>query len=46
MNQTDWAKLYAAMDERLVLKYEHLPNGEQIRKRPENPPRPAERKRT
>jgi hypothetical protein len=29
MEQTDWAKLYAAMDQRLNLKYEQLPKGEQ-----------------
>jgi hypothetical protein len=33
MSQTDWAKKYAAMDKRIVLKYEQLPNGEQIGKR-------------
>jgi hypothetical protein len=33
MKQTDWAKIYAAMDKRLDLKYEQLPNGEQIGKR-------------
>jgi hypothetical protein len=30
MSQTDWAKLYAAMDKRIALKYEQLPKGEQI----------------
>ena len=35
MSQEDWAKKYAAMDKRLMLKYEHLPNGEQIGKKPE-----------
>jgi hypothetical protein len=34
MSQTDWAKLYAAMDARITLKYEQLPKGEQIGKRP------------
>jgi hypothetical protein len=34
MNGTDWAKLYAKMDARLRLKYEQLPNGEQVGKRP------------
>lgn len=40
MNSIDWAKIYAAMDKRIVLKYEQLPKGEQIGKRPEagNPP--------
>jgi hypothetical protein len=33
MKQMDWAKIYAAMDKRLDLKYEQLPNGEQIGKR-------------
>ena len=33
MEQMDWAKLYAAMDQRLDLKYEQLPKGEQIGKR-------------
>lgn len=34
MSQTDWAKIYAAMDQRVELKYEQLPKGEQIGKRP------------
>jgi hypothetical protein len=37
MGQEDWAKTYAAMDKRLMLKYEHLPKGEQIGKKPELP---------
>ncbi|MGH7887781.1 MAG: hypothetical protein ACREPG_07940 [Candidatus Binatia bacterium] len=37
MNQEDWAKKYAAMDKRLMLKYEQLPKGEQIGKRPDRP---------
>lgn len=32
MSQTDWAKAYAALDERIILKYEQLPRGEQIGK--------------
>jgi hypothetical protein len=32
MSQSDWAKTYAAMDERIILKYEQLPRGEQIGK--------------
>ena len=32
MSQTDWAKAYAAMDVRIILKYEQLPRGEQIGK--------------
>ena len=35
MSQTDWAKLYAAMDKRIILKYEQLPKGEQIGKQSE-----------
>jgi hypothetical protein len=35
MSETDWAKIYAAMDDRIVLKYAHLAKGEQIGKRPE-----------
>jgi hypothetical protein len=34
MSQTDWAKTYAAMDKRIILKYEQLPKGEQIGKSP------------
>jgi len=37
MSQEDWAKKYAAMDQRLTLKYEQLPKGEQIGKKPEWP---------
>ena len=37
MSQEDWAKKYAAMDRRLMLKYEQLPEGEQIGKKPEAP---------
>ena len=33
MSQVDWAKKYAAMDKRLHLKYQQLPQGEQIGKR-------------
>ena len=43
MSQEDWAKKYAAMDQRLLLKYEHLPNGEQIGKKPE-PAKPEAKK--
>jgi hypothetical protein len=32
MSQTDWAKTYAAMDNRVILKYQQLPGGEQIGK--------------
>lgn len=38
MKQTDWAKIYAAMDKRLRLKYEQLPTGEQIGKRKQSQP--------
>jgi len=43
MSQIDWAKIYAAMDKRVELKYQQLPKGEQIGKRsPEkNQPRPS-----
>ena len=34
MSQVDWAKKYAVMDKRLMLKYEQLPKGEQIGKKP------------
>ena len=33
MSQADWAKIYAAMDKRVELKYQQLPKGEQIGKR-------------
>ena len=32
MSQTDWAKTYAKMDKRIILKYQQLPKGEQIGK--------------
>jgi hypothetical protein len=35
MAQIDWAKKYAEMDERIVWKYEQLPDGEQIGQRPD-----------
>jgi hypothetical protein len=35
MNPIDWAKIYAKMDQRIVLKYEQLPSGEQIGKQPQ-----------
>jgi hypothetical protein len=35
VSQTDWAKIYAAMDKRIIVKYEQLPKGEQIGKRPQ-----------
>ena len=34
MSETDWAKVYAEMDKQIVVKYEQLPNGEQVGKRP------------
>ena len=37
MSQEDWAKKYSAMDKRLMLKYEQLPKGEQIGKKPDLP---------
>jgi hypothetical protein len=35
MSQTDWAKRYAEMDKRIILKYQQLPRGEQIGKTPQ-----------
>jgi hypothetical protein len=35
MSQTDWAKIYAEMNKRIVVKYEQLPKGEQIAKCPQ-----------
>jgi len=35
MIKPDWAKIYAEMDNRIIVKYEQLPNGEQIGKRPQ-----------
>jgi len=32
MNKLEWAKVYAEMDKRIFLKYQHLPQGEQIGK--------------
>ena len=43
MSQENWAKKYAAMDKRLLLKYEQLPQGEQIGKKTVAP-RPAAKK--
>jgi hypothetical protein len=37
MSQENWAKKYAEMDDRIQLKYDQLPNGEQVGKRPETP---------
>jgi hypothetical protein len=34
MSDEDWATKYAAMNGRVTQKYEHLPKGEQIGKRP------------
>jgi hypothetical protein len=36
MSQIDWAKTYAAMDKRIILKYEQLPRGEQIGNGPQS----------
>ena len=38
MSDEDWATKYAAMNGRVTQKYEHLPKGEQIGKRPEAKP--------
>jgi hypothetical protein len=35
MSQIDWAKAYAKMDKRIILKYEQLPKGEQLGKAPQ-----------
>jgi hypothetical protein len=35
MSATDWAKIYAEMDKRIIVKYEQLPNGEQVDRRPQ-----------
>jgi hypothetical protein len=35
MSQIDWAKTYAVMDKRIILKYEQLAKGEQIGKAPQ-----------
>jgi len=43
MGQEDWAKKYAAMDPRLMLKYEQLPKGEQIGKKPMAPKTPVKK---
>lgn len=43
MSQEDWAKKYAAMDKRMMLKYEYLPKGEQIGKKPDLPKRDAKK---
>jgi hypothetical protein len=34
MKPEDWAKKYSEMDKRIQLKYQQLPKGEQIGKRP------------
>jgi len=36
MSQEDWAKKYAAMDSKITQKYDQLPSGEQVGKRPES----------
>jgi hypothetical protein len=41
MSQIDWVKIYAEMDKRIVVKYEQLPKGEQIGKRPQAGNQPA-----
>jgi hypothetical protein len=38
MSQQDRAKKYAAMDGRITQKYDQLPSGEQIGKRPDPKP--------
>lgn len=39
----DWAKKYRAMDGRVAQKYEDLPKGEQIGKRPEAKPQDSKK---
>jgi hypothetical protein len=34
MSKEDWVKKYAAMDKRIAVKYEQLPKGEQVAKKP------------
>jgi hypothetical protein len=41
MSQTDWANIYAEMDKRIIVKYEQLPNGEQIGKRAQTGTQPT-----
>ena len=41
MSERDWAKIYALMDKRIVVKYEQPPKGEQIGKRPQAGNQPA-----
>ncbi|HEY7322666.1 MAG TPA: hypothetical protein VIE89_34315 [Candidatus Binatia bacterium] len=43
MSQIDWAKIYAAMDRRLVLKYDQLPDGEQVGQRSQGAKQAPER---
>jgi hypothetical protein len=37
MSKEDWVKKYAAMDKRIAVKYEQLPKGEQVGKKPAPP---------
>lgn len=37
MKPIDWAKIYAAMDKRITLKYRQLPRGEQVGRLPPQP---------
>jgi hypothetical protein len=39
MSKEDWVKKYAAMDKRIIVKYEQLPKGEQVGKKPAPPKR-------
>ena len=43
MSQEDWAKKYAVIDNRLMLKYEQLPKGEQGGRKPELPKQEAKK---
>lgn len=43
MKAMDWAKIYAAMDKRIEVKYEQLPTGEQIGKKAYSGSSPAKK---
>ena len=41
MSREDWAKKYGEMDKRVFQKYEQMPSGEQVGKRPEAANQPS-----
>ena len=43
MEKLDWAKIDAVMDQRLELKYQQLPSGEQIGQRKQSAPAQIEK---